>query len=92
MTEHDPDRYICHPPSCASNYENGPDWFSECPAMRETCDCGAVKFYDEVKQQAAELKRLTALLAQANATYVGMEAEIERLRDALISALMLRQH
>ena len=46
----------------------------------------------KTEAQAAEIKRLTALLAQANATYVGMEAEIERLRDALISALMLRQH
>ena len=37
----------------------------------------------QCRKLKAENKRLTALLAQANATYVGMEAEIKRLRDKI---------
>jgi len=37
-----------------------------------------------VGELTAENERLAALLAQTNATYVGMEAEINRLTDALV--------
>ena len=59
--------------------------YPSCPDEAIDVMQAEIERQDEViTTQTAEIKRLTALLAQANATYVGMEAEIKRLRDALI--------